>query len=397
MLRLVLRCLLMISCVVFAGAAYGQDFPSAATQLAAKISSAMQPGDAFLNVENRSLLSNPTVVTIRAELASALQAGGWKLSEAPGSGTASIAVELSENFSQYVWTATVTKADTRAVALVQVPRPVAGQGERGNDVVLTRSLLIVSGEPLLDATLLEGKVVDGAHLLALTPQSVELYQFQSGQWRNVQSQPLQTSSLPTRDFRGRIAPSADGFDAFLPGLHCTGTVAAGLSLTCRPSDDSWPLSDERRLLAFYSANRNYFNGVTVGPKGESENIEPFYSAAVLSSGAAYAAIDGHIRVDQPGNPQQIISGKWGSNIAALQSSCRPDLVLVTSSADFTAPDAVTAYRLSSTELTPASDAVPFAGPVMSLKTLADGQQAMAVVASPSGRYEVYLLTARCGS
>ena len=49
------------------------------------------------------------------------------------------------------------------------------------------------------------------------------------------------------------------------------------------------------------------------------------------------------------------------------------------------------------EFSAISEPIPFSGAVQSIKTSSDQQQALAVVASLSGRYEAYLLTAHCSA
>jgi hypothetical protein len=168
-------------------------------------------------------------------------------------------------------------------------------------------------------------------------------------------------------------------------------------VACRDSDDPWPLSDDRRTLAFYAGTRNYFTGVLAGNSNQSTNGEPFYSAALLNGTTVYAAIDGHARLMQAGSRPTVVTRNWGSELAALQTSCEPDLMLAASAGDFTQPDSLAAWRVNgSAEINAASDPLQFAGPVFSLKTSADHQQAIAITSSPTGRYEAYLVTARCG-
>src|SRR5207248_2211377 len=250
--------------------------------------------------------------------------------------------------------------------------------------------LISSDNPLLDVALLEGKIGEGAHLLALSPTTIQVYQMQSTQWRLLQTQPLASGPRATRDLRGRIAPGqSSSFDAYLPALHCAGVLTNSLTVACRSSDDPWPLSDDRRLLAFYAVNRNYFNGVISGPSAQSGNVEPFFSAAILGDRVVYANVDGLISVALPGRNPSAVPESWGSSIAAIQG-CQSDLVVVSAASDFHHGDELTAFHIGSSDFSAASEPVAFDGPVLNLKSLADHQEAIAIVASPSGRYEAYL-------
>jgi DNA polymerase III psi subunit len=375
----------------------GQDFSPAVTQLVSKIASRNPAGSASLTLTNRSSLSDSVVSSIRAELQRQLEAHGWKLKK-PEEIESSITVTLSENVSNYVWTAEIRTEDRAQSVFLELARPKEDALAANGYLLLPRTLLISSDTPLVDVTLLEGKIAEGAHLLALTPSAVQVYEMQSSQWRLNQSQPLNVDPIASRDLRGRIVPDqGSSFDAYLPGLHCTGTTTATLTVVCRESDDPWPLSDDRRTLAFYAAHRDYFNGVVTGMNAGTENGAPFYSAAILGDHLIYAGTDGQIRSSDPGHRLSSIAERWGSDLAAIQSSCNTDAILATSASDFNAADAVAAFRPQGSEFNAASERISFSGPVVSLKTSADRQQALAVIASLSGRYEAYLLTARCAA
>ena len=398
MLRLVCRWLLA---GIFASLATpclaGQDFAAAASQLAAKIADRAPASSASVAVKNRSSVSEENVSVIRSGLLRELQVRGWKLGKAEESDTF-VAITLTETPRAYVWTAEITKEGVRDVAVFDLPRPREDGNAVADQVVLSSTLLISSNVPLLDAALLEGKIAEGAHLLALTPTAIQLDQLHTSQWHMVWNQPLLHEPIPSRDLRGRIAPDqGSSFDAFLPGIHCTGVATSELSINCRASDDPWPLTDDRRLLAFYAASRNYFTGIISGTFAQNGNVNPFYSAAALNDGVVYAGIDGHQRLSLASRRSSTLAERWGANIASLQSSCQSELILASASSDFSQSDSITAFRASGTNFGALSDPIPFAGPVLSLKTSADHQQAIAIVSSSSGRYEAYLLTARCGA
>ena len=379
--------------LVLSSSLLAQDFTSAAVQLATKIAQSTPPSSVSINIKDMSSIGSANVSLLRNDLVRELQTRGWKIQDT-GQTEASIAVTLAETYRDYVWTAAITKAGARQVAIVEFALPQT-LTQPGNQLALTRTLLIISEQPLLDVSLLEGKINDGAHLLALTSTAIRVYQLQIPQWRLIQEYQF-NHSFPTRDLRGRLVlNNASAFDAFLPGTHCTGTISIALSVNCLESDDPWPVSDDRRMLAFYAANRNYFNGVISGASGQSV-VNPFYSAAVLNDGVIYSGIDGHTLSAQNGHRPLTLSMDWGSNIAGLQSACQSDLVLVTGTRDFNLSDTVTAFRARNLEFSPASDPLPFAGPVLNLKTTLDRQQAIAISLS-SGRYEAYLLSPRCGA
>jgi hypothetical protein len=380
--------------------ALSQSYDSAADQFAARITErAATPAPVSISFRNISSLSNQAVSDIRAELLRQLETQGWKLKKSEDAELA-INVTLAENLQDYVWTAEIVSGSSREYALYEIARPKTAALLSGSRTALSRTLLASSDAPLLDATLLEGKVVEGAHLLALEAGAVDLYLLQSGHWQLVQRQPLGREPVGARDLRGRIVPdSGNNFDVFLPGIHCNGVAATALSISCRDSDDPWPLSDDQRTLAFYAGSRNFFTGVLSGAGAQAgSTTDPFYSMAILNAASVYIGVDGGIHLLENNRRPVLIGEKWGSELAAVQGACgSSEFLLATRPVDFTQPDAITAFQLSGADVVPATDALAFAGPVLSLKTSSDHQQAFAIVGTNTGRYEAYLITPRCGA
>src|SRR5690242_2137456 len=180
-----------------------QDIPSAAAQLASRITERSTPGAVSIAITNRSSLSDDAVTTLRSELLQQLQTRGWRAKTSAEGGT-TINLTLAESFRNYVWTAEIFEGEMRKVAILDMPRPRLATENTSDPVVLARTLLISSDEPLLDVALIEGKVFEGAHLAALTRSSVQLYQMQSGQWHLTQTQPVGVTPGASRDMRGRL-------------------------------------------------------------------------------------------------------------------------------------------------------------------------------------------------
>lgn len=396
MLKLVCRWLLALVLGLLASShAAAQDFVFGANQLSAQISQAVVPSSVTLSVINRSSLDDAAVSSIQTGILQALQSRGWRIGK-PEASEVTMAITLGESYRDYVWTAEIVKASMRQVRIVELAKGPASRQQVDNRITISHYLLISSESPLLDVTLPEGKIGEGAHLLTLTSDAVQLFQLQSAQWRALQTQPLRQKPLPSRDLRGRIVPGQVGsFDAYLPGVHCNGSAGSALTIGCRASDDPWPLTDDRQSLAFYAPSRNYFNGVLSSANGQSGSVNAFFSAAVLSDRVVFANTDGRVSMAQAGRSTPIAE-RWGSAIAGIQSSCHTDLVLASGSGDFQQADSLSAYEMLNSEFSAVSQPTDFSGPVVSLKTAADHQQAIAIVATSSGRYEAYLLTARCG-
>jgi hypothetical protein len=376
-------------------ASQNQDLTSAAAQLAANITERSVPGVVSVTINNRSSLKDEDVSALRTELLRQLQGRGWRARRADEGGAA-INVTLSESFRDYVWTAEIIAAESRAMAIFEMPKPKQQINIANERVTLSRTLLLSSEDVLLDVALLEGKIAEGAHMLALTPTSIQVYRMQSAQWRLLQTQPLGRASKASQDLRGRIlVQQASMLDAYLPGLHCSGVVTQTISFNCSQSDDPWPIGGDHGLLAFYATNRNYFNGVMSGANAQNRNVEPFYSAALLTDRVIYSGVDGQIRVVSASQSPSILPARWGNSMTAVQSNCLPDLVLASAVGDFRRADSITAFEVSNSDFSAISQPMLFSGPVLNVTSSPDRQEATAVVESSFGGYEAYLLTARC--
>jgi hypothetical protein len=376
-------------------ASQNQDLTSAAAQFAANITERSLPGAVSVTINNRSSLKDEDVSALRAEFLRQLQARGWRARRADEGGAA-LNVILSESFRDYVWTAEIIAAESRAVAIFEMPKPKQQISIANERVTLSRTLLLSSEDVLLDVALLEGRVAEGTHMLALTSTSIQFYRMQSAQWRLLQSQPLGRVSKTSRDLRGRLlVQQASMLDAYLPGLHCSGVVTQTVSFNCSQSDDPWPIGGDRGMLAFYATNRNYFNGVISGTNAQNRNAEAFYSAALLSDRVIYSSVDGQIRAVSASQSPSMLPARWGNSITAVQSNCLPDLVLASAVGDFRHADSITAFEVSNSEFSAVSQSMLFSGPVLNVTSSPDRQEATAVVESSFGGYEAYLLTARC--
>src|SRR5262249_51869527 len=159
---------------------------------------------------------------------------------------------LSENESQYLMIAEARKGEERQVWISSWKR--VGAGTRAAPTVLIEKQQIwEQDEPILDVAF------PPSGLLVLSPGKVAL--FGSG------NEPRGSIPIPPmkpwpRDPRGRLRVNGNSFQAFLPGMRCTGALEPALTMECKPSDEAWPLESGGRalILARLVAGRNYFDG-----------------------------------------------------------------------------------------------------------------------------------------
>src|SRR5438067_11127354 len=98
--------------------------------------------------------------------------------------------------------------------------------------------------------------------------------------------PAQTAALPAgrvwpRDLRGHLRTAGATFQAYLPGMMCSGGVEANVTIDCRATEEAWMLESGSRglLAATFVAARNYFDGRITPQSGARKTVAPFYAAA----------------------------------------------------------------------------------------------------------------------
>jgi len=379
-----------------------------ARQLAHKIATAAGPGAFALEVTNHSSLDEKSVREVRSALEAQLQSEGVHAAKAEQA-MGTVEVVLSESLREYVWTAEIViGSDEKKVALVSLPRsPTSTPFAAALPIVLKTTLLFVQEQPILDVAQVE--MPGGSRLLVLDGDRVAIYRRQganpSGRWEFEASSPIAHSRGFPRDLRGRLLLRRDHlFDAYLPGTFCrsTSNAVAPVTLTCNDSDDPWPLTpDDASVRAFFAASRNFFTGALSPGIGKVSNVPSFYSAAALPRSGyslwALAAVDGSLHLVDGMTDQAIRSGKWGSDLAAVHSSCGTGTQLLISESGETERDGLRAFEIPDRDPVAASSAAEFDGGIVALWPDSSGNSASAIVRrNNTGWYEAYRVSISCG-
>jgi hypothetical protein len=412
-----------------------------ARQLGHKIAAATGPGEFLVTVVNRSSLDDESAGEARGALEAELQRAGVHAAKAePAMGT--IEVVLSESVREYVWTARITVgSEEKKVALVSLPLPLPQTGTAfaaALPVVLRTTLLFTQERPLLDAALVD--MPEGPRLVALEDDMVAIYRRQNqnqtqnqnqganlaGPWQLEAQLAIAHARAFPRDLRGRLLLRRDHlFDVYLPGMFCrsNSSTTAPLALTCNNSDgqtsgalnydalsydaltydDPWPLTpEEGSVRAFFAASRNFFTGALSPAIGKVSNVPAFYSAAALPrSGStiwALAAVDGSVHVVDGMADQVTPSVKWGSDLAAVHSSCGAGAQLLVTESGAAERDNLRAFEIPERDPVAVSSAVEFDGQITALWTESSGGGAVAIVQrKDTGWYEAYRVSITCGN
>jgi hypothetical protein len=378
-----------------------------ARQLAHKIAVASGPGAVSLQVTNRSSLDEKSVREVRSALEAQLQAEGVHATKAEQA-IGTVDVVLSESLREYVWTAEIAiGSDETKLALVSLPRaPTETQFTAALPIVLKTTLLYSQEQAMLDAALVE--MPGGTRLIVLNNEMVAIHRHpganSSGRWELETSLPVAHTRTSPRDLRGRLLLRRDHlFDVYLPGTFCRTNSSAQLTLACNDTDDPWPLSpDDGGVRAFFAASRNFFTGALSPGIGKVSNVPSFYSAAALPRSGyslwAIAAVDGSLHLVD-GMTDQIIRGaKWGSDLAAIHSSCGVGTQLLASESGDTEHDGLRAFEIPDRDPVAVSSAVEFEGRIVALWPDSSGNGAMAIVKrKDTGWYEAYRVSVTCSN
>jgi hypothetical protein len=382
-----------------------------ARQLAHKIAAAAGPGAFALEVANRSSLDEKSVREVRSALEAQLHVEGVSTAKAEQA-MGTIEVVLSESLREYVWSAAIMiGSDEKRVALVSLPRSSMGTGTpfaAALPIILKTTLLFAQEQPFFDVALVE--MPGGARLLILNDGTVAIYHQRganpAARWELETSLSITHSRPFPRDLRGRLLLRRDHlFDVYLPGTFCRTTSSAGapLTLTCNDTDDPWPLTpDEGSVRAFFAASRNFFTGALSPGIGKISNIPSFYSAAAVPRSNytlwMITAVDGSLHLVDGMTDQLIRIGKWGSDLAAVHSSCGTGTQLLASESGDAERDGLRAFEVPDRDPVAASSAVEFDGRIVALWPESTGNGAAAIVKrKDTGWYEAYRVSISCSN
>ena len=240
-------------------------------------------------------------------------------------------------------------------------------------------------------------------MLVLSPSRIAWFARQNGQWTQSITAPLPVPKAWPRDARGRLRVNGPGFQAYLPGLACSGAWEPPVSVDCKPSEEPWVLESGSRamLLASFAAGRNYFDGHVATQTGARKSAPPFYSAAAAEERGnslwLLALTDGRVGLFDASFEAAGEIDSWGSDIAGVDARCAGGSpVLATRPGDVGQADAVQAFSIANGGAAPLTAPVEMPGPVTAL-WVSGGSAALAVSKNLStGKYAAYLLTVACG-
>jgi hypothetical protein len=373
-----------------------------AAELARRIADVLGPASAHLTIQNLSSISNDSVPAIRRLLEEGLKADGVAITN--GDSANLLRVTLSENARGGLWVAEIVQGNQTRVVMATVNEAPASSLPATQKVMLHI-------QPIVKASDLQSKVggqrdfgvspilaaaqINNA-LVVLTSTRVSVLQSTTAGWLELAHADIGAAHAASRDPRGVVVPLTDGnsFEAYAPGVACTGTfdAAAAASSTgswsahCHSSDDPWPLvrsAAESWTKAFYNSGRNYFTGVIAPALGVE--LPPFYTAALLANRAAGSAlliggVDGKVILVENSQIKPVTGTRdWGSDFAVVNSSCAAGAQVIVSSSGEGAADSLRSYEMPAQEAVAVSEPLMLGGTAMALWPAADGKSAITLV------------------
>ena len=385
--------------LAFSGCARAGDWSGPVSQLAQKILADTGPGAVSLEIVNRSSLSAADVDSVHAGIAQQLTAGGVRL-VAPEQASTVVQVTLSENLQNYVWVCTIQQGSDSKVEMVSPPRTDTPPPINEPAQFTLRKIQVWTG----DQRILDVAVIDTSppQVIILDAERIAIYALH-GQWQMQQSFPITHTRPWPRDLRGRLVLRPDHLlDVYLPGVLCT-SIMSPFRITCRESDDPWPVGTQPRpLSAFFSPTRNFFTGALAPGIGKERTVPRFYSAAPVPRNKyvlwLFAGVDGQVREVDGVNDPLSAAVNWGSDIAAIKTACGSGWqILATSNGDGTMPDTLRAYEFPDRDPVPVSLPLELNGTVTALWSEPSGNGVIAVVHNrQTGKYEASRIEIACG-
>lgn len=389
--------LLLASAVHCFAAAPETTWAAPSARIAKEIAAISGPGTATLTIQNQSSIPGDQLPTIKRDIEAQLQVNGIQIRSAENAAT-TITVTLSENLQGWLWIAQVGQGSEVKSALIPVPRsgglPVA-QGTPA--MTLKKTLVHSQSDAILDFAMI--RAGSETHLVVLDGNNISLYRSTGTRYELEQAFPVAHLRPFPRDLRGRLAIGRDHlFDAYLPGVICSSSVSIPVNVTCRESDDPWPLGPQKAL---FNSAHNYFSGALL--PGIGKPVSPFFTAGDLPRSNynlwIFAGVDGVVHESDGVNERRIasaVTGDWGSDLAAVHDACGLGTQLLVASAGNDA-ESLRAYEVPDREPAQVSAPLTLDGEITALWPSMDGTTANVVVHDKTGgRYEAYSVSVACG-
>jgi hypothetical protein len=288
-----------------------------------------------------------------------------------------------------------TRVALRAFILAAAVTPALAQAPAGTgpwvvtgrrpSISLAIRTLIATRAPILDVA------ETAEHLIVLEPDAIARYaraDALDGAAPSASAPVTHTGPWP-RDLRGRLRLTAAGFEAFLPGVTCRGTVQP-FAATCADEPAAWPLGLDNSGIA---PTRNsfttpeglvFYGAAALGPSGDASA-----GWLVADSGGTLAFLDASRSV--------VARADEADDVARLAETCTGGAFVLATTRSPHAPlrDDLRLLRVAGTTLTTVAS-INLPGAVTALWAPQRARAATVVVhESGSSRYEAHQISIAC--
>jgi hypothetical protein len=305
-------------------------------------STAGPPRVIVLEMTNISSLRTADAARVREEFESQLAQHHIRVvaeDSAAAGPAAPVQLTLSEGVEGYIWVAETGRGEGRQVTIVSAAKTAGNPaGKAQGSLILDEKLIWKQPAKFLDFGLLTPPAGSDSSLVVLEPDQLSFYRSVNTEWEMMHTIPIPHSAPWPRDLQGRIDRPAKR--AFLPGVECSGNFDAPQSVQC-----------------------------VAGKPDEGFGLR---------------------RSNE-------IPGHEGSEAAELLSTCSEGHVeLATGDSDWTQPDRIQGYVVTSGDAVASGSPIQTEGPVIALWPEGTESAVRAIVYNlTTGNYEGYIVTATC--
>jgi hypothetical protein len=362
-----------------------EPFSDLLPELAGRIAAAVAPVEQVQLVTATAEGSDTAPLRqLARELARLMSARGLRVVDR-AEGAAVVSFTCSETLRERVCAADVRKDETsQLVVATRTHDPSRTRGAATIPLVLQVQPLFADDEQILDVVHIDGR------LIVLTPSRLTMYERGNEEWRFAESRGIVPARPWPRDLRGRLRIDRTAFEAFLPGVVCSGELEPP-AMTCVNEQRAWPVGIDNTGI---SEGRNYF----VMPDGRM-----FYTIAALGpdAGARWlmARHDSQlVFLDERAQPLDT-PRTAADDVVAVETACAAGshVLLSSRSASDNNAETLRLFRVVARQLFPITPPLVLHGLVTALWPTPDSTGAMAVFRDgATGRYAAFQIAVACG-
>jgi hypothetical protein len=305
--------------LIASAAAAPSQWEQPAASLAEEIAGILGPGQAHLTIRNNSTIPTDGIPAIRRLLVRELKSRGVTTSETETANL--LRVTLSENLRERLWVAEIVEGNETRVVMVHLDRSI-NDTKPVNELIQLRKQTVIGAPELMSSEPILFAAEKDSALLILHPEGISVLNRNSDGWQRQSQLSFSTQHSLSRDARGLLIPSANGFTAFIPGLECTMESTPPDNVS--PGSGSlWSHHCHQGLLQRCSQLLHGRRYTKPWRRPASVLFGIRDSPPCVQRGAAHRRIDGKVQLVENGALKPVSGTRdWGSDFARSQLRLR---------------------------------------------------------------------------